>query len=157
FLFTGVLVKRIYRITDQMAERNPEIEFLKAQYLGDHPLVLDAFADRVEEILTGENRMKCGLCKYRAQVLGFEAEVVLAQQTHHHHVEGIGPDGDHDRDNHHHHDHDHHDHGNGHKNGHGHAHDHHHDHAHHHDHHHPPHPHADHRHGPGRRDPDNLE
>jgi sirohydrochlorin cobaltochelatase len=183
FLFTGVLVKRIYRITDQMAERHPEIEFLKAQYLKDHPLVLDAFADRVQEIMEGENKMNCALCKYRAQVLGFEAEVGLAQQSHHHHVEGIGTDGDHPSGDHHHgmnghhhhhngrdhhgdHDHDHahaHD-GHHHDHGHGsqdhdraHGHDHEHDHGHDHDHHHPPHPHADHRHGPGKRNPDNLE
>jgi len=156
FLFTGVLVKRIYRITDQMAARHPEIEFLKAQYLKDHPLVLDAFADRVEEITSGENKMNCALCKYRAQVLGFESEVGLAQRSHHHHVEGIGTDADHRGDaHHHHHDHDHHDH------------DHHHDHddhlhqnhAHdgHHSHEHPPHPHSGHRHGPGGRNPDALE
>jgi sirohydrochlorin cobaltochelatase len=138
FLFTGVLVKRIYRIADQMAERHPEIEILKADYLKDHPLVLDAFADRVQETLTGENRMNCGLCKYRSQVLGFEAEVGLAQRSHHHHVEGIGTDGvgatAHPVDGHHHH------------NGH-----------HDHDHGHPPHPHAGHRHGPGKRNPDNLD
>lgn len=176
FLFTGVLVKRIYRITDQMAERHPEVEFLKAQYLKDHPLVLDAFADRVQEIMAGENKMNCALCKYRAQVLGFEAEVGLAQQSHHHHVEGIGTDGDHQnghrhevnghhhhhngQDHHHPHDHDH-DHDGHHHGAHDrdHGHDHHHDHDHDHDHghHHPPHPHADHRHGPGKRNPDNLE
>ena len=142
FLFTGVLVKRIYRIADQMALRHPEIELLKADYLKDHPLVLDAFADRVQETLTGENLMNCGLCKYRSQVLGFEAEVGLAQRSHHHHVEGIGTDGDHGHSSnghHHHHDHDH-------------DHDH-----HHHDHDHPPHPHAGHRHGPGKRNPDNLD
>src|SRR5215472_11674565 len=158
FLFTGVLVKRIYRIADQMTERHPEIEFLKAQYLKDHPLVLDAFADRVQEISEGENKMNCGLCKYRAQVLGFEGEVGLVQQSHHHHVEGIGTDGD-DADGHHHHpgnghlDHSH----NGHRHDHVHDDDHHHDHPHDHDHHHPPHPHADHRHGPGKRNPDNLD
>ncbi len=157
FLFTGVLVKRIYRIADQMAKRQPEIEFLRADYLKDHPLVLDAFADRVQEILTGENRMNCGLCKYRAQVLGFEAEVGLAQQSHHHHVEGIGTDDDAPASGHHHHHH--HDHGNGHGHDHDHDHDHDqpgHDHAHGHDHHHPPHPFASHRHGPAKRDPDNL-
>ena len=36
--------------------------------------------------------MNCQLCKYREQVLGFEAEVGLAQESHHHHVEGIGTD-----------------------------------------------------------------
>ena len=169
FLFTGVLVKRIYRIADQMAERHPEIEFLHAQYLKDHPLVLDAFADRVQEILVGENKMNCGLCKYRAQVLGFEAEVGLPQQSHHHHVEGIGADADKPEANNgrlhadglvHARAHAHaHDHGHEHPHAHGHDHDHGHDHGHSHghDHHHPPHPHADHPHGPGRRNPDDLE
>ena len=149
FLFTGVLVKRIYSVTDEMAERHPEIEFLKAQYLNDHPLVLDAFAERVEEILAGENKMNCGLCKYREQVLGFEAEVGRPQESHHHHVEGVGTDADH----HHHHDHDH---------GHDHHHDHDHDHGHHdhrangHTHTHFPPPHPDHPHGPGKRDPERL-
>jgi len=90
FLFTGVLVKRIYEHADRVAAQHPEIEFVKASYLNDHPLVLDAFAERVEEILRGENNMNCKLCKYREQVLGFEAEVGLAQESHHHHVEGIG-------------------------------------------------------------------
>ena len=90
FLFTGVLVKRIYDHTDQVAAAHPEVEFVKAPYLNDHPLVLDAFAQRVEEIRVGENRMNCKLCKYRDRILGFEAEVGLAQESHHHHVEGIG-------------------------------------------------------------------
>ena len=33
--------------------------------------------------------MNCSLCKYRAQVLGFEQEVGLEQSSHHHHVEGL--------------------------------------------------------------------
>src|SRR5215813_13160382 len=118
FLFTGVLVKRIYSITDEIAARHPEIEFLKAGYLNDHPLVLDAFAERVEEMLTGSPNMNCQLCKYREQVIGFEAEIGLPQAGHHHHVQGIGTNADHAHDGHH-HDHDH-------------AHDH--DHDHHHDH-----------------------
>jgi sirohydrochlorin cobaltochelatase len=148
FLFTGVLVKRIYSITDAIAARQPQVEFLKAQYLNDHPLVLDAFAERVEQILAGENAMNCQLCKYREQVLGFEAEVGAPQLSHHHHVEGIGTDADHAHGAHHHHHHHHHD-------GHDHGHDHHHDHGH--DHQRRPHPHADHPHGPGRRNPDAAE
>jgi len=107
FLFTGVLVKRIYRYTDRVAARHPEIEFIKAPYLNDHALVLDAFADRVGEILDGANAMNCLQCKYREQVLGFEDEVGLAQQSHHHHVEGVGA-GDGRDHGHHHHDHGHH-------------------------------------------------
>jgi sirohydrochlorin cobaltochelatase len=34
--------------------------------------------------------MNCQMCKYRTQVLGFEAEVGAPQESHHHHVEGIG-------------------------------------------------------------------
>ena len=156
FLFTGVLVKRIYSYTDQVAAAHPQIEFVKAGYLNDHDLVLDTFQDRVEETRDGQALMNCQMCKYRDQVLGFEAEVGLAQESHHHHVEGIGgglencpckgdcdascrdeefcwqhslpwtPLHDHNRDH-----------------AHGHIGDHHHD-----DHHHHPYPHADHPHGP---------
>jgi sirohydrochlorin cobaltochelatase len=97
FLFTGVLVKRIFHYTDMVASRHPEIEFLKAPYLNDHPLVLDTFADRVGEVFDGANLMNCKLCKYREQILGFEDEIGLAQQSHHHHVEGIGTGEQHSR------------------------------------------------------------
>ena len=133
FLFTGVLVKRIYEHTDIVAARHPEIEFIKAQYLNDHPLVLDCFAERVNEIMTGTNQMNCQLCKYRDQVLGFEDQVGLPQESHHHHVEGIGTDADSGHDHGHEHDHDH---------------DHHHDHDHDDDLGHHPYPHAEHPLGP---------
>ncbi|MFZ2101179.1 MAG: sirohydrochlorin chelatase, partial [Oricola sp.] len=90
FLFTGVLVKRIYSQTDEVAADNPGIEFLKAPYLNDHDLVIESFVDRVREILDGANNMNCQMCKYREQVLGFEADVGRAQESHHHHVEGVG-------------------------------------------------------------------
>ncbi len=149
FLFTGVLVNRIYQHTDVVAEAHPEIEFIKASFLNDHPKVIETFKERVEQILTGDNNMNCGLCKYRAQVLGFEDQVGLAQESHHHHVEGVSAGCElcedectgacqvdeiihaHDHGHHHHHHHDH-------------AHDHDHDH----DHHHHPYPHADHPLGP---------
>jgi sirohydrochlorin cobaltochelatase len=136
FLFTGRLVKRIYEHTDIVAARHPEVEFVKAPYLADHPLVLDCFTDRVSEILEGQNLMNCALCKYREQVLGFEAEVGLPQESHHHHVEGIGTDAGHSHGDGHHH---HHTHEHGHSHDQGQAHD----HGHHH-----PYPHADHPLGP---------
>jgi len=125
FLFTGILVKRIYQYTDMVAAEHPEIQFVKASYLNDHPLVLDTFSERVEEIRNGVNNMNCKLCKYREQFLGFENEVGLRQESHHHHVEGIGT-------------------GHSHSQGHVHSHDH--DHPHDHGHH--PYPHADHPLGP---------
>ena len=90
FLFTGILIDRIYGFTREVAARHPGIQFVEAGYLNDHPLVIETFADRVREILEGSNLMNCSLCKYRAQVLGFEAEVGLPQESHHHHVEGKG-------------------------------------------------------------------
>src|SRR5918994_1430596 len=104
FLFTGVLVRRIYAQTDGVAARHPAIEFVKAGYLGDHPRVLDAFVARIEGIRAGDVNMNCLLCKYREPVIGYEAAVGAPQAAHHHHVEGIGTDAHH---HHHHHRHDH--------------------------------------------------
>ena len=132
FLFTGILVQRIYHYTDIVAAKHPEIEFIKASYLNDHPLVLDAFAERVEEIRNGENNMNCQLCKYREQFLGFENEVGLRQESHHHHVEGVGTGTDESSDEV--------------EDAHSHVHEHSHDHSHNHGHH--PYPHADHPLGP---------
>jgi sirohydrochlorin cobaltochelatase len=93
FLFTGVLVKRIYDAAAEARAAHAQIEILDAPYLGAHPLVADTFLDRIREMLVGENLMNCALCKYREQALGFEAEVGLKQESHHHHVEGIGASG----------------------------------------------------------------
>ena len=151
FLFSGVLVSRIRQHTELVAADHPEVEFLSAGYLGDHTLVVDTFKERVEEVLRGDTAMNCSLCKYRAQVLGFEQDVGRAQESHHHHVEGLAesctlcelectgacqPDGIPIA-----HDHSHpsdHNHGPDHSHGSDHS----------HDHHHPPYPHADHPLGP---------
>ena len=158
FLFSGVLVSRIRQHTQLVAADHPEVEFLEASYLGDHPLVIDTFLERVQEVVRGETQMNCSLCKYRAQVLGFETEVGAPQQSHHHHVEGLveactlcehectgacQPDGIPIPMGHHHHDH-----GHDHAHDHGHDHSHAHDHGHSHDHGHAPYPHADHPLGP---------
>ena len=130
FLFTGVLVERIYRYAEEAAASHPDLEIVKAGYLGHHPRVIDTMLDRIGEIVDGTGNMNCQMCKYREQVIGFEDEVGLAQESHHHHVEGIGTGHNHGHGHDHHHGHDHR-HGNGH------------DHPHHH-----PYPHADHPMGP---------
>ncbi|MEB3207829.1 MAG: sirohydrochlorin chelatase, partial [Synechococcus sp.] len=89
FLFSGVLVSRIRQHTERVAADHPEVEFLQASYLADHPLVLGTFVERVAEVVRGDTQMNCSLCKYRAQVLGFETEVGAPQHSHHHHVEGL--------------------------------------------------------------------
>jgi len=50
FLLTGVLLKQIYAQADAAAGLFPEIEFVKALYLRDHPEVLGAFHDRIREV-----------------------------------------------------------------------------------------------------------
>lgn len=105
FLFTGILVGRIYDWVDEAATANPDIEFLKASYLNDHPLLIDTFVSRVEEMLSGDNVMNCRLCKYREQIIGREGDVGAPQVGHHHHVRGIGTEQGTDH-HHHHHDHD---------------------------------------------------
>ena len=111
FLFTGILVGRIYDWADAAAAVHPEIEFINASYLNDHDLLIDTFVDRVTEALDGDNAMNCALCKYREQIIGFEDDIGAPQVGHHHHVRGIGTDGHgaHDHGLVHGHDHHHHD------------------------------------------------
>ena len=80
FLFTGVLVRRIYAQTDEVAARHPGIEFVKAGYLSDHPLVLETFVERIEGITAGDVNMNCLLCKYRERIIGHEAAVGAPQR-----------------------------------------------------------------------------
>ncbi len=96
FLFTGVLVKRIYAQMAEVASKYPGTEFVAASYLNDHPRVLDTLAERVTGIAEGDNAMNCLLCKYREQVVGFEDAQGQPQAGHHHHVRGIGTGHDHD-------------------------------------------------------------
>ena len=72
FLFSGILIDRIYGFTDQVAAQHPDIQFVKTGYLGDHPKVLETFAERIVE-QTGKNPPpNCGICAYREQVLAFD-------------------------------------------------------------------------------------
>ena len=103
FLFTGILEKRIRRLTLEFAADHPDTAFLCADYLNAHSLLLDVFVERSEEAVQGSPNMNCELCKYRVQLPGFEEAVGQPQYGHHHHVRGAGQDGDG-----HHHDHGHH-------------------------------------------------
>lgn len=90
FLFSGILVDRIRGFTRRVAAAHPGIQWVDAEYLGLHPEVLRSFAERATEQVEGVPPPNCQMCKYRTQVLGFEAEVGTPQESHHHHVEGQG-------------------------------------------------------------------
>jgi sirohydrochlorin cobaltochelatase len=72
FLFSGILIDRIYGFTDQVAAEHPNIDFVKAGYLGDHPKVLETFAERIKEQIGAVPPPNCGTCAYRTQVLAVE-------------------------------------------------------------------------------------
>jgi sirohydrochlorin cobaltochelatase len=74
FLFTGILIDRIYGFTDRVAAEHPEIQFVKAGYLNDHPKVLETFAARVIEQTSATPPPNCGTCQYRTQILSIEGE-----------------------------------------------------------------------------------
>ncbi len=69
FLFSGILIDRIYGFTGQVAADHPEIQVVKAGYLGDHPKVLETFAERAMEQIGDVPPPNCGTCPYRAQIL----------------------------------------------------------------------------------------
>ncbi|SFL54437.1 precorrin-8X methylmutase [Rugamonas rubra] len=89
FLFDGVLVKRIYAAADELAEREPAVEVLKAGYFGVHPLLADVMIERAREAVAGRAAMNCSLCKYRVQIVGFEQQVGEPQRAHHMAVRGL--------------------------------------------------------------------
>ena len=76
FLFSGILIDRIYGFTDQVAAENPGLQFVKAGYLGDHPQVLATFAERITEQMGTVPPPNCGTCAYRTQVLALEGQDV---------------------------------------------------------------------------------
>ena len=89
FLFTGVLLKRIYATVAERQRARPDLEYVATLHLQSHPLLLEVFEQRVEETLHGTGHMNCSLCHYRVPILGHESAVGEPQQPHHHHVQGL--------------------------------------------------------------------
>jgi len=89
FLFTGVLLRRIY---DQVAAQqalSPGKEYIATESLGSHEWLLQAIDTRIAEAEKGNPNMNCQLCKYRTQIIGFESEQGKEQIGHHLNVKGI--------------------------------------------------------------------
>jgi len=47
FLFTGILLDKIHSVTSKISKKFPKTEFLISSCFKDHPLVIDAFTDRI--------------------------------------------------------------------------------------------------------------
>jgi len=88
FLFTGVLLKRIYQQVEEHRVTS-EKEYLCTTSYGSDELLLDAIDARLEEAMAGNTAMNCQLCKYREQIIGFEQDAGAVQVGHHLNVKGI--------------------------------------------------------------------
>ncbi len=89
FLFTGVLLKRIYAQVEERRRARPDLEIVATPHLQAHPLVIETFAERAQEALHGAGHMNCSLCQYRVPIIGHEPAVGEPQRPHHHHVQGL--------------------------------------------------------------------
>ncbi|MBD1943142.1 sirohydrochlorin chelatase [Coleofasciculus sp. FACHB-712] len=98
FLFTGVLVKKIFDITAQQQEQYPDISMTCLPEMGIHPQLLSVLREREIETQLGQVQMNCEMCKFR----------IAANSSSNGHTPA--------------HDHSHHGHGHGHGHGHDHAH-----------------------------------
>lgn len=89
FLFTGVLLKRLYAEVEERRGARRDLDFVATPHLQAHPLLLEAFAERAAEALHGTGHMNCSLCQYRVPILGHEHAVGEPQRPHHYHVQGL--------------------------------------------------------------------
>ena len=91
FLFTGRLIKRIQGYVDKVAQENSGIEFIQAHYLSDHERVIDAFENRVNEIMDGSlfnSADETLMSSFKRRLAAGEVDV------HHHHAEYVDPEDD---------------------------------------------------------------
>jgi sirohydrochlorin cobaltochelatase len=102
FLFTGVLVEKIFQITAQQQQQFPEIEMTCLPEMGIQPQLLQVVRDREIETQLGQVQMNCEACKFRLAALNSGS----TQAGHHH---GHHHDHHHDHHHGHHHGHHHHD------------------------------------------------
>ncbi len=89
FLFTGILLKRIYEYVESRRQARPDLDIRATPHLQAHPLLLEAFRERAHEAVHGSPHMNCSLCRYRVAIIGHEHAQGQPQQPHHHHVQGL--------------------------------------------------------------------
>ncbi|MBY0527493.1 MAG: sirohydrochlorin chelatase [Gemmataceae bacterium] len=88
FLFTGILLKRLYEQVETRRQARPDLEIIATPHLQAHELLIDAFLQRVDEALHGLGHMNCSLCQYRVPIIGAETKLGEPQRPHHYHVQG---------------------------------------------------------------------
>ncbi|MEM7553146.1 MAG: sirohydrochlorin chelatase [Cyanobacteria bacterium P01_A01_bin.84] len=82
FLFTGALMKKIFNITAQQQEQNPDISIICLPEMGLHTQLLSVLRDREIETQLGQVNMNCEMCKFRLAAVSSESN---HGHGHHHH------------------------------------------------------------------------
>lgn len=85
FLFTGVLVKKIFDITAQQQEQHPNVSITCLPEIGLHPQLFSILREREIETQTGQVQMNCEMCKFRLAAVGNGAAHHHGHHHHHHH------------------------------------------------------------------------
>jgi sirohydrochlorin cobaltochelatase len=90
FLFTGLLVKKIFDSTAQQQELHPEISMVCLPEMGLHPQLFSVLREREIETQLGQVQMNCEMCKFRLAALTQNGEHESSHQhghghEHHHH------------------------------------------------------------------------
>lgn len=88
FLFTGVLVKKIFDITAQQQELYPEIDHVCLPEMGIHGQLLSVLREREIETQLGQVQMNCEMCKFRLEAIAdrpSDNHSHLHENGHHHH------------------------------------------------------------------------
>ena len=94
FLFTGLLVKKIFEIAAQQQEQYPDIAMTCLPEMGLHPQLFSVMREREIETQLGQVQMNCEMCKFRLAAVHSHSHSHSHSHDHHHH-------------DHHHHHHDH--------------------------------------------------
>ncbi|MBL1173645.1 sirohydrochlorin chelatase [Pantanalinema sp. GBBB05] len=95
FLFTGLLVKKIFDITAQQQAQYPDIEMLCLPEMGLHPQLFAVLREREIETQLGQVQMNCEMCKFRLAALVNGDGNAHGHGHHHHHAATDHPHHDH--------------------------------------------------------------
>lgn len=95
FLFTGVLMKKIFEISNQQQAAFPEIETICLPEMGLHPRLFEVMRRRELETQQGQVKMNCEMCKFRLVAASEPGQHGHAHHDHGHHDHGHHGHGDH--------------------------------------------------------------
>ncbi|NJL41584.1 MAG: sirohydrochlorin chelatase [Leptolyngbyaceae cyanobacterium SM1_4_3] len=90
FLFTGLLVKKIFDLTAQQQEQHPDISMVCLPEMGLHPQLFAVLREREIETQLGQVQMNCEMCKFRLAAIAPNGVDEPSHQHPHDHDHGHG-------------------------------------------------------------------